>query len=215
VELNAAILLDAAGDPAGAEAAAARLLLAQPDIGLVLPSGHLDLSTIVAWVRPTVARDRMASGDTDTAFVIALTGEDRPLADELVATVTIGDPLAGATWARIVDAWFADASARDALDGASVATPTLPQLSWSWRVAVHACDPVATKRWERAVAIAFGYLPRTPTELGVAPGFRSRMLPDRYPEFIWHLVNPLRPYVTGTWTYALGRPACVDPASDP
>ncbi len=214
VELNAAILLDAAGDPAGAEAAAARLLRAQPDIEQVLPSDHPALSTIVARVRPTVARDRLAAGDAETAFVIALTGEDRLLADELVGTVTTGDPLAGATWARIVDAWFGDPSARAALDSASVATPTLSQLSWSWRVAVHACDPAATKRWERATAIAFGYLPTTPTALGVTPGFQSRMLPERYPEFIWHLVNPLRPYVTGTWTYALGRPACVDPASD-
>jgi hypothetical protein len=161
-----------------------------------------------------VARDRLAAADAETAFVIALSGEDRVLADELVATATIGDSSAGATWAHIVDAWFGDRSARSALDGASLTTPTFPQLSWSWRVAVHACDAVATQRWERALEIAFGHDPTTPTKLGVAPGFQRRMLPVLYPEFIWHLVSPLRPYVNGTWTYSLGRPACVDPASD-
>jgi hypothetical protein len=214
IALNASILLDAAGDQAGAEAAARRLLEAQPEIEQVLAFGPRALSTVVARLRSDVARDRLAAGDAQTAFVIALTGEDHPLADDLLESVATSDPSAAGMWASIVDAWFGVASARAALDATSLASPTQANLLWSWRVAVHACDPAATKRWERAVAIAVGSLPLTPLALGVTPGFQSRMLPERYPTFIWHVVDPLRPYVIGTWTYSLGRPACVDPASD-
>jgi hypothetical protein len=214
VELNAAIRLDAAGDPAGAEAAAARLLQAQPDFELALSSDHQGLSAILTRVRPSVARARYAAGDADSAFVIALSGDDRALADELVAMVTTRDSAAAGTWASIVDAWFGDPSAREARDGTSMASPTLANLSWSWRLAVHACDLEATRRWERSIAIGLGYLPLTPTKLGVVPEVQSRVLPERYPEFIWHLVNPLRPHVTGTWTYEPGRPACVDPTGN-
>jgi hypothetical protein len=210
VELNASILLDAAGDPAAAETAARQLLLVEPDVEQVLEFGPTALSTTVARVRPAVAQDRLAAGDADAAFVIALTGEDHPLADALVATLATSDKSSAGMWATIVDAWFGDASARATLDAASVASPTQSHLLWSWRIAVHACDPSATKRWEQAIVIGIGYLPTTPTALGVTPGFQSRMLPDRYPPFIWHVDNLERPYVIGTWTYSLGRPDCVD-----
>jgi hypothetical protein len=209
VELNAAILLGADGDANGAEEAARRLVKVQPDIEQVLAMGPPTLEAMVAMVRPEVARALLASGDPGSAFLIALSGEDRTLADELVATLATNDPSASRSWSSVVDAWFGDASAVAAIYASSVASPTLPHLMWSWRVAVHSCDAAATERWEEAAWIGFGYRPTTPFELGVAPDFQSRLLPTYYPAFIWRLEHPVRPYVAGSWTFSLGRPACV------
>jgi O-antigen ligase len=209
VELNAAILLGADGDANGAEVAARRLVEVQPDIEQVLATGPQSLEAMVAMARPEVARTLLASGDPDSAFLIALTGEDRPLADELVATLGTSDPSASRSLSSVVAAWFGDASAAAATDASSVAAPTLSHLTWSWRVAAHACDTAATERWEEAAWIGFGYRPTTPVELGVAPEFQSRLLPTYYPSFIWRLEHPLHPYVAGSWTFSLGRPACV------
>lgn len=59
----------------------------------------------------------------------------------------------------------------------------------------------------------FGYRPSVPTALGMAPDVQNWLLPDRYPSYVWRLDHPHRPYVAGSWTYRLGRPACVATAA--
>ncbi len=215
VELNAVILLDAAGDTPGAEASARRLLAIQPDIEQVLANGPRTLSALVARARPDVARDRLSAGDSGSAFVMALAGDDRPLADELLGIVATTDPTAMGSWTSIVNAWFGDTFARATFDAKSLQSPSLPNLLWSWLLAGRACDVAATELWEKAAMIAFAYEPTTPIKLGVAPEFQSWLLPRGYPSFIWRLDHPQRPYVMGAWTFALGRRACVagEPAS--
>jgi hypothetical protein len=211
VELNAVVLLDAIGDARGADAAAIRLLEAQPDIERVVDDGPAALSSIVAKVRGDAARARLAAGFMDEAMLIALTGEDRPLVDELLETISATDSANAIVRGTIVDAWFGDASAMAALEATSLASPTPALLTWSWRVAARACLPDAAERWEDAVQIVAGSIPSTPKQLGMAPDFQAWLLPSRYPSFVWRLTHPNRPYVEGTWTYELGRPACAQP----
>jgi hypothetical protein len=144
-------------------------------------------------------------------MLIALSGDDRPLADELIETIAATDTDGAKTWQTIVNAWFGDPSAMAALEGTSVRSPTPSLLTWSWRVAAHACMPDATERWGNAVRIAVRSVPSIPTQLGMAPDFQAWRLPSRYPSFVWRLTHPNRPYVEGTWTYAFGRPACAQP----
>jgi hypothetical protein len=208
VELNAAILLEAAGDFTGAAAATQRLLEAQPDIEQVLANGPPMLPA--PEVRAGAARSRLAAGDPDSAFTIALTADARPLTDELLATIGSADQTAAADFATVVAAWFGDQGARAAADASSLASPTQGHLVWSWRLAVQACDIAGAARWGEAIRIEFGYEPTMPIRLGSVPDVEGRLLPIYYPPFIWRLDHPYRPYVIGTWTYVLARPACVE-----
>ena len=212
VRLNAAILLSDAGDTQGTLDASLDLLETQPDIEPILGSGPPALASTIATVRPDAARNRLADGDTESAFLIALSGEDRSLADELLTEIARTNPEAG-TWSLVVGAWFGDGSALDELDSIASVTPTRTRLGWLWRLAVHACDTEATNKWEEAVELGYGYQPTVPVEIGVAPGFQAWMLPTYYPSFLWRLDHPQRPYVAGTYTYSVGRPPCVSLAA--
>ena len=211
VELNAMALLDAAGDRPGAEAAARRLLEVQPDIERVVRTGPPAMAAIVVAVRAEVATGRMAAGDANGAFLIALSGEDRELADGLLEKVATSDPGRARDWQSVVDAWFGDETARAALDASARAGPTTERLLWAWRFAGRACDEAGMSFWERAIEI--GFHPTTPDELMVAPTDQTRALPLLYPTFVWKLDHPQRPYVAGTWTFSSGRPLCVAPGA--
>jgi len=206
VQLNAAILLAAAGDRVGAEAAARRLLHAQPDIESVLARGPQALSEIVAGLRAGMATEALDAGDHARAFLIALSGEDRDLADALVGRV--GSARLAPDPRILVDAWFGSERARVDLESAALADPSPERLLWAWRVAAHACDSAAAERWSRALEIINGSRPTMPTALGMTPAFQGRILPPRYPTFVWRLEYPLRRYVNGTWVYTLGRSSC-------
>lgn len=208
VELNLAILRDADGALLKASDAARGLLLVEPDIEPVLSAAPPGIATLVAGSRAAAAADSLAAGDADSAFVIALSGEDQDLATSLIGQVVATDPAASVLWQEIVMAWFGDGAARRSLDSEALARPTLDRLLWSWRLAVHACDVDSSDRWERAVEIAAGTRPVLPIAIGVAPGFQVRLLPVRYPGVVWRMDYPKRPYVGGIWTFALGRPAC-------
>lgn len=209
VELNALALLDAAGDRPGAEAAARRLLGVQPDIEPILRSGRPSVAAIVAAVRPDVAAGRMADGDADSAFLVALSGEDRESADALLAQVATSDPARAHDWRSIVDAWFGDAAARAAFDASTRAHLTFGGSTWAWRLAGRACDAAGRSFWERAIEIGYSFHPTTPAGIHVTPPDQVNDLPERYPTFVWKLDHPQRPYVAGTWTFSTGRPACV------
>ena len=211
VELNVVALLDAAGDRAGAAAAARRLLDVQPDIERIVRTGPPAMAAAVAAVRADVAAGRMAAADPDSAFLIALSGEDRQLADGLLAQVTTADPARAGDRRSMVDAWFGDRTAQAALDTSARAAPTLEGSLWAWRLAGRACDKAAVLFWERAIRVAFRVHATTPAELMVAPTDQAGTLPDRYPVWVWKQSHPNRPYVAGTWTFSSGRPTCAQP----
>lgn len=208
VELNASIIYDETGAPDPAHAAARRLLSVQPDIEPVLASGPARLRALIARARPVAAMESKAAGDLDSAFLIALSGEDHDLARSLLEAVGAADPTSRAYWQTVTDGWFGDAASRTAHDTSVTADPSPSALMWSWRLAARACDSSRTDHWERALEIGAGRHPVTPTTLGVAPGFQVRLLPSRYPGVVWRMDHPDRPYIEGIWTYELGRPAC-------
>jgi hypothetical protein len=213
VELNAVALLDAAGDHAGAEAAARRLLEVQPDIERIVRTGPPAMAAVVAAVRAEVAARRMAASDPGGAFLIALSGEDRALADELLGRLSTSDVTGTRHWQAIVDAWFGDDAARSALDTSARQARTLDRALWAWRLAGRACDTAAMTFWERATLIGFSVEPAVPAILGLAPDFQADGLPPGYPGGVWRLGHPKLPYVSGTWTYSTGRPVCDAPGA--
>ncbi len=208
VELNAAIFYDASGATAAAEEAARQLLAARSDIEPILRSNLPRVATLVAGVRADVAARSLVDGNPDAALLVALSGEDRSLAEALLDRIDATSPDAGSRTA-IVSAWFGDREARAAVDAATQAHPTPTALAWSWRLAVRACDLAAADRWERALGISAANQLATPVAIGVAPGFSVRSFPYRYPTSVWGTNHPERPYVAGIWTYALGRPPCT------
>ena len=120
------------------------------------------------------------------AFLVALSGEDRALSDELlgrVAADATGD--GGLPWPTIVAAWFGDTAARASLDASARAAPTLDKVLWSWRLAGRACDKKAMTYWERAADIGYSVRPATPKRLDLAPTASVRQLPHGYPQDIW------------------------------
>jgi hypothetical protein len=210
VELNAAILHASTGAEGGAVDDMKRLLALQPDIQPILVDRLPALGPIVARAKSQIVADLMEKGDLETAIRIALSAEDRELADALVAGIGEGQDVAAASyWKAVVQAWFGDKTARTALDATATARPTASNLTWAWRIASHACDRAGTEHWERAAEIGAGLRPSTPMALGEAPSFQVRQLPSRYPGVVWRIDYPGRPYVEGIWSYGLGRPGCV------
>lgn len=212
VELNVIALLDGTGDHAGAEAAARRLLSVQPDIERIVRTAPAAMAAVVAAVRADVAAGRMTDGDPGGAFLVALSGMDRALADRLVTQVATSDPARARDWQGLVAAWFGDATARAKVDASARTAPTLDGSLWAWRLSGRACDSAGMRFWERTIRIAFSFIPKTPAELMIAPTQQAGPLPDRYPQFIWKLDLPQHPYVAGTWTFSVGRPICGTPA---
>ena len=213
VELNAIALLDAAGDQAGAEAAARRLLEVQPDIEPVIGARSPDVAATIAAVRSAVAHQALAAGDAQTAFLVALSGEDRALSQDLLGALGDHDVQPDPTWAAIVDGWFGDPAARKAVESSARSDPTVDGSMWAWRLAARACDRTRMSFWERATKILFAFRPTTPNKLGVAPVDETRALPDRYPSFVWLQDAPKHPYVPGTLTFSAGRPVCTPAAT--
>ena len=213
VELNAISLLDAAGDKAGAEAAARRLLEIQPDIEPVIGTRSPDVAATIASVRSAVAHEAMAASDAPTAFLIALSGEDRALSQDLLGALTDHDVQPDPSWATIVDAWFGDPAARKTVESSARSDPNLDGAMWAWRLAGRACDRSAMSFWEKASKILFSVHPLTPKALGVAPVDDTRALPERYPVYVWLQDDPKHPYVPGTLTFSTGRPVCAPAAT--
>ena len=213
VELNAAMLYMADHDSAKASGAIRRLLVAQPDIEPLLATAQSTLADVVEGSRSAAATDSLAAGDPDSALAIALYGSDRSLANSVLDRVAVGDPNSAHWRTTVVAAWFGDLAARASLDAEAAVHPSVDRLVWAWRVAAHACDEAASNWWERAVEIAAGYQPSVPVAIGVAPDFQARLLPNRYPGVVWRMDYPSQPYVDGTWTFALGQPACAAASS--
>jgi O-antigen ligase len=213
VELNAIALLDAAGDRAGAEAAARRLLEVQPDIEPVIRARSPDVAATIAAVRSAVAHERMSAGDPRTAFLIALYGEDRALSHDLLGEVAAQDSASDPNWVTIVDAWFGDPAARTAVDSSARTDPTFDASLWAWRLAGRDCDRAGMSFWERATTIQYSFRPTLPKKLGVAPLDETRALPDRFPVYVWLQDDPKHPYVPGTLTFSRGRPVCTPAGS--
>ena len=151
----------------------------------------------------------MAAGDARTAFLIALSGEDRELSQDLLAALTDRDGGGDPPWTTIVDAWFGDPAARTAIDSSARSDPTADRSMWAWRLAGRACDRTAMSFWERAMTILYSSRPTAPRRLGIAPLDETRALPERYPVYVWQQDNPRHPYVPGTLTFSMGRPACT------
>ena len=209
VELNAAELLLVAGDETGATDAARRLLAVQPDIEPAVASALPEVGRLVGTVRTEVAGQASAAGDTSTAMQIALYGEDRALATRLLDGLAAKDPVGADHWRTLVAAWFGNGSERAAFDDAVSAAPTADGILWAWRLAARSCDGSSADDWERAAQLGFSLTPTMTIEAGVAPDLQTRVLPLRYPAFLWRLEDPYRPYVDGTWTFLEGRPACI------
>jgi O-antigen ligase len=206
VELNAAIIDLAAGQPDQAKEPAAQLLLVQPDIEPILKGAPSGLATLVASIRDSTARGGLAAGGVETAMIIALSGEDQSLASSLADAVQGPD---ATRWKTIVAAWFGDGSARSTLDAAAKASPSTSWLMWSWRLAARACDGPAAADWASALGIGSTVQPQIPSNLGHAPEFEASLLPNDYPGVVWRTDHPTSPYVTGTWTYSMGSPDCL------
>jgi hypothetical protein len=208
VELNAIPLLDAAGDHAGALTAARQLLQVQPDIEGIIRDSTAGVAAPVADVRAEVAQQRLAAGDPAAAFLIALSGEDRGLSQDLLAKITSSDPESATSWAPVVDAWFGDPKARDTINAKARSQPTLERAMWAWRIAGRSCDGRGMSFWERAMKIRFAVIATTPKRLRRAPIDANRAFPNFYPSWVWGLDQPKHPYVAGTLTFSSGRPAC-------
>jgi hypothetical protein len=215
VELNAIALLDAAGDQAGAEAAARRLLEIRPDIEPVIGARSPDVAGTIAAVRSSVAHEVLAAGDAQTAFLIALSGDDRGLSQDLLGSLSDHDAQHDPSWATIVDAWFGDPAARKAVEASARSDPTVDGSMWAWRLAGRACDRTSMSFWERATKILFAFRPATPHRLGVAPTDDIRVLPERYPIVVWLQDDPKHPYVPGTLSFSMGRPGCTQAGTGP
>ncbi len=214
VELNAIALLAARGETAAAADAARRLLAVQPDIEPILRGAPAPVAAAVAEVRADVARRLLAGGDPGKAFLVALSGEDRALSDELLGRVAEdGARGGGLPWPTIVAAWFGDTAARASLDRSAKAAPSLDRVLWSWRLAGRSCDKTAMTYWERAADLTYGVRATTPDLLDLAPAASVRQLPPGYPSYIWRQGHPLHPYVAGTWTFKTGRPICQQPGT--
>ena len=208
VELNVVMLLDAAGDRAGAEAAARRLLAVQPDIEPLARTGPSVIATAITAVHAEVAARLVAESNPGGAMLVALNAEDRALASAVIAYIMLLDKARGDGLRLVIDAWFGDAKARSTFLAAAVARPTLEASLWAWRLAGRTCDESAMSLWERAIEIGYGFHPTTPNKLSVAPADQTNGLPMLYPSFVWKLDHPQRPYVDGTWTFSSGRPIC-------
>ena len=210
VELNAALHYHTSGDSDDTTRALVRLLQVQPDIEPLLAD------TVPQLASPTAAARREAAiaalgWDVNTAFLIALSGEDRDLATELLGRVAATDPASEASWRTIIAAWFGDDAARATHDSLTLAQPTLGPLDWSWRLAARACDDAAADRWARAIEIGTTVKATMPVVMGVTPTFHSGMFPPRYPVVVWRVDHPQRAYVDGIWTFNVGRAPCTGP----
>ena len=208
VELNAAVLYQAIGDTNSADEAVLRLLAAQPDIEPILKDGPPSLATAAANLRARAASDLVAREDLQSAFLVALSGEDHDLAVQLLATLAPQSPSAQ-QWSTVVDAWFGDPAARAMLDERSMATHDASSLEWSWRVAGHACDAAAAEKWQQASEIGAGRRFSTPSKIGRAPDFQVNLLPRLYPGSVWKMSLPTRPYVSGIWSWTDDRSGCT------
>ena len=210
VALNATIYYQAAGAADAAVAAAEQLIIERPDIQPILRANLPALSEVLSAARSRATAARMAAGDVSAAVSIAVFGDDRSSADSLTDQLAAKDPAAADEWKTIVAAWFGDRAARGKQDSLSLAQPTLDRLAWSWGLNVHDCDSRGTSRWDRALLITWANQPSWVISIGSAPSFQVPTLPARYPGVVWRMDHPKRPYVTGIWTFGLGRPACVD-----
>ena len=208
VELNAIILESSLGETSAVDRAAQGLLAAQPDIETVADGGPQVLQTAIARNRSNVATDLLEAGNTSAAFLVSLSGDDSTLASELVDHVRQLDPPTAIYWSQLARAWFGDEGARADLDRMALADPRPDAILWSWRLAARACEDQPTRMWQRALELKSGVTPSAPTSLGVAPKFQVRLLPSRYPAYVWRVAATGAPYVEGTWTYSLGRPSC-------
>lgn len=153
----------------------------------------------------TEAVDRLlADGRPYPALVVALTAEDRDLADQTVgaADAELRDDLT-----LVVDAWFGGETERSTLYATTSAAPNADTIWTSWYVAAHACDEAEAQRWRQANVILTGQPPVIP---GVASSASAPALwPTGYPEQVWRLALPSSPYVAGTWTYPRVAPDCL------
>jgi len=208
VELNAALHYQGIGATDDTKRALVRLLQVQPDIEPLLAD------TVPQLAAPTAAARRDAAiaalgWDVNTAFLIALSGEDRDLATDLLGRVTATDPASEGSWRTIIAAWFGDGAARATHDSLTLAQPTLGPLDWSWRLAARACDDAAADRWARAIEIGTTVKATMPVVMGVTPTFHHGMFPPRYPVVVWRVDYPQRAYVGGIWTFNVGRAPCT------
>ncbi|HUT76575.1 MAG TPA: hypothetical protein VM285_02755, partial [Polyangia bacterium] len=209
VELNGIAMLDALSDRPVTEEMGYRLLQVQPDIEPIVRDGSARMEATLAAVRARAARQLLAEGDDQSAFLVALSGEDHALSQVLLDEVATNGSTQGETWSQIVRGWFGDSTGREALDRLSRLDPKLDNLLWSWRFAGRACDEQAMAFWERAVEIGYAFHPTTPNSLTIAPPTSRANLPLLYPTFIWRQDHPVQPYVAGTWIFDSGRPVCV------
>ena len=150
----------------------------------------------------------LSSGAVDTAFLIALSGEDEALARSLVDGLSTDLPDTKEYWDGVTNAWFGDAGARANHDVLASARPTRDLVLWSWRLASRACDQPAIEKWERALYLGWGIQAASPAAINLSPESQSRQLPSRYPNVVWRNGFPERPYIGGMLTFDVGRPAC-------
>jgi len=212
VLLNAAMLYDEFGADDSAAVAARHLLQVQPDIQSIAAHLPEPIGRRIDAARAPAAAQSMADRP-DIAFLIALYGNDRDLAESVVRQVATTEPDVAATWANVTSAWFGDRAARASLDAEAVRRPTADNLARSWRLAVRDCDAGSADQWQRAVELAGGIDPQVAVAAGVAPDFQARQFPTRYPGVVWRMDFPTRPYLEGIWSFAMGKPPCsITPA---
>lgn len=205
VQLNGAVLLAAAGDTAGATAALARLVVAQPLIGLQAAA----LPTAVGRLMPAATSSAItmlqAAGRSSDALAAALTGDST-----LAAAVLDGAPAEQRPpLTQLRNAWLGDDAALSALEASLRADPVDPTMvKWAWLLETRRCATAAASRWARVLRILDGEPVGVPVQLGAGLS-RWSMRPPYYPGVLYPLGAPAVPYVMGTWTYTVGPPVCA------
>jgi hypothetical protein len=147
-----------------------------------------------------------AAGRWSDALAAALAGNP-----ELAAAVLVAAPAGQRDWlTQVRDGWRGDDVALAALEASLRAAPAnATGLKWAWLLEARRCANPAATAWARVLAILDGEDVGVPVELGARPQPTS-MRPMYYPLVLYPVMAPAEPYVTGTWTYALGPPECSD-----
>ncbi len=205
VQLNGAVLLAAAGDDDGATAALARLVVAQPFIGLQATALPPAVGRLLPAATSTAVAMLQAAGRWSDALAAALAG-DPSLADAVLETA----PAEQRPWqTQLRNAWLGNDAALSALEASLRAEPAdATMIKWAWLLEARRCAPPAVNRWPRVLRILDGELVGVPVQLATGLG-RTSMRPPYYPEVLYPVGVPTNPYVGGTWTYGMGEPACV------
>lgn len=201
VLLNGVVLLEGDDVRADRTRALTDLLVAEPALTVgPLPDA---VDALIPTAREAAIERLTSDGRPEAALVVALSANDRALSEIVLSRTAATDR---SQYADVVSAWFGDADARNRLYETTAARPSGSIVGLTWYVASAACDQGEAARWRRAHVILGGQPPSVPGP--PTSGSGPALWPTGYPEQVWQVGLPTRPYVGGTWTHDRVSPLC-------